>query len=257
MQKQITDCIVRLMKSKNITQARLAVELNCTQTAVSNLLSGKSRLTINDIDLISKTLGINVSELIIEATNSNIKPINYPEAVEEVICKDKLTFYIVNKLKQPMSEEDLLISVTSKNLKQALTEKINELKKLKIINKSQDGILSVNVNKSDILHYRLTSEYSNRISEVYTALRPIVHSVTKNESLREQWKINNLDSFYLEYFSEDQIKQQNELLRQFLDLVKHHLRMNQNDNDSVKKELRVIFTCLAPYPTNEIMRTND
>lgn len=257
MQNQITECILKQMKFKGVTQNDLAVVLNCTQTAVSNLLNGKSRLTIDDLSIISNRLGITLSELITESNQFVNSPVNIPNKAEELITENAFSFYLINRLRHPTSLDEI---VKELNLNESsriyLANLIEELLSNKVIEFNEQNQLFLNLNSEKILHYRLTDKYSDRIVEIYRNLRPVISKVIKNEKILEKWKAKNLDSFYCEFFTEDQIKKQNELQREFLNLVKHQIRINNSSikiPSSEKKELRVIYTVLAPYPITELI----
>lgn len=256
MQKKITDCIVKLMKANGVTQSDLANELNCTQTAVSNLLNGKSRLTIDDLNLISKRLGIPINELIAESSQYDNSPINIPNNTEEIITENALAFYLLNRLKMPASLNDLFAELNlDTDEKQYANSLIESLCSHGIIRMNEFGHHYADLDNERILHYRLTKKYWDRIIEIYKNLRPIVSNAIKSEKLHSIWKEKNVDAFYADYFTDEQIKKQNEVIRQFLDLVKHQIRMNSSTNRSPsyeKKELRVVFTTLSSYPVKEL-----
>lgn len=256
MQNEITESIIKLMKARAITQNDLAVELKCTQTAVSNLLTGKSKLTIDDLDTISRRLGIAIHELLAEASRYNNMPINIPSNIEEIITDNELSFYIVNRLRIPASVDEIFLELDLDEESKAYVLKlIDILRTNNIIEITSKGEVFASLNHERVLHYRLTKKYWDRIVEIYKNLRPVVADVIKNEKKMLKWKEKNIDAFYLEFFTEDQIKSQHDLLRQFLDLVKHQIRINSSnpDKDTNKnKELRVIYTTLAPYPKKDI-----
>jgi transcriptional regulator with XRE-family HTH domain len=256
MQSQITELIIKQMKLKGVTQSDLADELNCTQTAISNLLNGKSRLTIDDLDLIARKIGIPIGELITEANQYNNSPINIPNKSEEIATENALSFYLINRLRIPTRIEDLFEELKPNEIsKKYIQVLIDKLQQSKIIEVTKDKKIHLNLNTEKILHYRLTEKYSERLVDIYKDLRPLVSEAIKNQKNHEKWKERNLDAFYCEYFTDEQIKKQNEMQRDFLNLVKHQIRINnasteQNAKDI--KELRVIYSVLAPYPIEEL-----
>lgn len=256
MQKKITESIIKLMRMKGVTQQQLSKELNCTQTAVSNLLNGKSRLAIDDLEIISKALGTSINDLLLESNSTSTKPTHIPKEIEDIISKDEFLFYLVHRFKIPASEENVLKDFSyNENTQKKIKDSINYLLEHQILKKSPDSDLLTDITNEKVLHYRLTEDYSNRLVEIYSKLRPIVSNVIKKENNLKKWKTKNLDAFYLEYFTEEQILKQNEMLRDFLDLVKHHIRLNQSINFNTSndnRELRVIYTVLSPYPKEEL-----
>ncbi len=251
MQDHISKCIFRIMKTRGITQGQLASSLSCSQTAISNLLSGKARLTIDDLSKIANTLEVSFDELIMEATQTSRHPIHLNPEVEAYICSNALTFYLLNRLKKPIPIRELLVEFPESE-KDEVQNEISYLKKIDLITEDVSGFLKVNSSQSNVLHYRLTKEYSKRISEIYSSLRPIVNEIASSPKKTTEWIQRNVDAFYIEVFTEEQISQQNMMLRQFLDLIKHQIRMNEHSaqRSSLKEnsELRVIFTVSAPYP---------
>lgn len=256
MQKKITESIIKIMRIKGVTQQQLSKELNCTQTAVSNLLNGKSRLAVDDLEIIAKALGTTINDILLEASSTFTKTTHIPKEIEDIISKDAFLFYLVHRLKIQTSEENILKDfLYDPNTQKKIKDSINYLLEHQIVRKTPDGNLFTDITNEKVLHYRLTEDYSNRLIEIYSKLRPIVSNAIKKENSLKKWKTKNLDAFYLEYFTEEQILKQNELLREFLDLVKHHIRLNQNVNFNLTNdnaELRVIYTVLSPYPKEEL-----
>lgn len=257
MQKKITECIIKLMKSNGITQSDLASVLNCTQTAVSNLLNGKSRLTIDDLDLISNKIGIPINELIAECNQYDVSPVNFPNNAEELVTENALAFSLLNKLKIPISLSSLFTELKLNDEEKLFAISfIESLRSHSIVKTDESGNYFADLNHERILHYRLTKKYWDRIIEIYKKLRPAVSNATKNQKSLSAWREKNVDAFYADYFTDEQIKKQNEVIRQFLDLVKHQIRMNRaaiKMPSAENKELRVVFTTLSSYPIKELV----
>lgn len=244
------------MKARGVTQGQIATALDCSQTAVSNLLAGKSRLAVDDVVKIATTLGISFNELIAEATQDSRGPVNLSQEAEAYICGNNLAFYLINRLKEPSNLKELQ-SEFDEEKKNEIEKIIIEFKKFNLVTEDTTGRLTLSFHGSNVLHFRLTEEYSNRITEIYSMLRPVVKTIATSQKKIKAWKHKNVDAFYFEFFTEDQILQQNALLRQFLDLAKHQIRMNQNSDPNLfqkeKMELRVVYTVSAPFPNKKMM----
>jgi transcriptional regulator with XRE-family HTH domain len=250
MQAQITKCIIRIMKTHGITQAHLATALNCSQTAISHILAGKTRLTIDDLAKIASTLRVSIEELIAEATLQERISIDLSQEAENYICGSSLAFFLFNKIKKPIPERELLEEFPH-HLRKEVLEHINQFRTFGLLVQDIAGNIKLVFPDPSILQYRLTKKYTDRIAEIYSALRPMVLDVATTPAKIPTWKERNYDAFYFEYFTEDQIRQQNAALRQTVDLIKHHIRMNRHEPNTGLKdntELRVVFVSTAPCP---------
>lgn len=252
MQDQVTKCVLRIMKNKSVTQAQLADALNCSQTAVSNILSGKTRLTVDDLAKIALTLQVAPEELLGEAAQQARVSVQLSNEAEQYIVSNRLAFYLLNLLKKPVPSRDLFAQFAPR-YQTELKAHLSKFLEFNLVTEDISGNLRLNFPEPSILHYRLGEAYARRISEIYSELRPIVNDVANSdEKSIKAWKQRNLDSFYIEFFTEDQIKEQNQLMRQTLDIVKHHIRMNRHEanrsglND--RTELRVLYLVSAPCP---------
>ncbi len=256
MQNEITDLLIKKMKQKGITQNDLANYMGCTQTTVSNLLNGKSRMSIDDLNSISKHLGIQISDLFSELNGVNTAPITIPNDLQDLLTSNPIAFYLINRLKYPATEDTLNEEILKySNQKNVFKSILKKLKEEQVIEMNSEGYLTLNLSKKSILHFNITNQYSERLIEIYRAVRESTEHISKNKNQLEKWKESNVDSFYLEYFSIEQIQQQSEHIRNFLDLVKHQIRSNNLTNRNTDDfQLRVIFASLSNYPIAEVLK---
>lgn len=255
MQNKIIETIQKILKQKNLTQSILAKHLGCTQTAVSNLLNEKSRLTIDDLSKISELIEVSVTDLIKEASLISDGPNRFPSKKEVHFTKDRLNFFLFNILKKPHTMANITSYTQSEEIKLLIMERIHDLVQSGVVNKTIfETYQNAYENQPQIFHYTLNDEYSDRIVEIYKMLRePVKHIVSTSENELEAWKEKNIDAFYLDFFTEDQIINQNKLLRQFLDLVKHQIRINNQCSEKEKLQFRAIFTSSCPYPIDQFL----
>ena len=256
MQNEITELLIKKMKQKGITQSDLADHMGCTQTTISNLLNGKSRMSVDDLNSISKHIGIQISDLFTELSGIHTDPITIPNDLQELLTSNPIAFYLINRLKFPAKEESLIEEVLKyTNQKNVFIKILNKLKDEQVIEKNSEGYLTLNISKKSILHFHITNQYSERLIEIYKAVRESTVQVSKNKNQLEKWKESNVDSFYLEYFTSEQIQQQSEHIRNFLDLVKHQIRSNSlSTKNNEEFKLRVIFASLSNYPISEVLK---
>jgi transcriptional regulator with XRE-family HTH domain len=253
IQTRVLEIISRAMKKRGVTQLQLADALRCSQTTISQILNGKTRLTVEDLSNIASVLRMQVTEIVSGAEEMPPGLLHLTGELNEAICEDDITFQLFNTLKRPHRYEQL-ISLFPISNKLNIDSKIEFFRKKGIILEDLEGRLTINTPDAASLHYDITSAYEQRIVDIYKRIRPVVSKIAKSsEKELADWRKKNLDTFYVEYFSEQQIIDQNRYLRNFLEFIKQQLRINYFEKrikDSGEKyELRSIFISNVPLPS--------
>ncbi len=96
--------IRRIREIKGYSQEYMSAMLNISQSAYSNLESGKSKCTLDRAMHISKILGVEMNELIENNSQLNLNETkNFSMTKESSSSKDELFSDLVNQLKEEIS----------------------------------------------------------------------------------------------------------------------------------------------------------
>lgn len=251
IQKQILDEVKRIMKERGVTQQHLANALNYSQTAVSQLLNSKTSLSINQLHAIATVLKITLAEIVIEASQKAPVSESFSAEIQQLSCKDDVGFQIFNRLKEPLTFVELMTAFPEA-LRDEVRRRINELREKQIIIEDLDKRLVLNLSNAVSLHYKTDHTYNERIESLYHRLSKtrLWLSQAAPHDL-EKWKEKNYDAFFIEYFTDSQIIEQNRILRQAFDFIKQQHRINRFERKKKNEptKLRVLYAVSAPCPT--------
>ncbi len=259
MQKLILDAIATIMDRRGVTQDQLAASLGCSQTTISRLLRGKTKLTVEDLFNIAKALNTDPTVLVEQASRQVPQPIMLNPEVQQLFCADHVGFQIFLRLKRPMSFSELATFFRADQIP-AVRRKITDLKRHEVVIEDIDGRLRLNNLEAEAVFFNQDKAYNQRITELYNFTRQTKGDLTKmSEKEVAQWKRYNGDAVVIEYFTPSQIEEQKVLLLQLYNFVRYQMRTNklaQAMGDSEKidrsssepKELRVIYLSSLQLP---------
>jgi transcriptional regulator with XRE-family HTH domain len=261
MQKLILDAITVIMEKRGVTQDQLAASLGCSQTTISRLLRGKTKLTVEDLFNIAKALNTDPTVLVEQASRSVPQPVTLSPEIQAQLTNDGAGFQIFNRLKVPMTFSELATYFRPDQIP-LVRRKITDLKRADVIIEDIDGRLRLNhMEEAERFLFTQDQAYNDRIVELYGMTRSTKGDLSKmNERDAANWRRYNGDAIFVDYFSPSQIEEQKTLLLQFYNFIRYQLRTNRlaqamdpTGKRDVRetKELRVIYLSSLPYPDSK------
>ena len=260
MQKVILDAITAIMDKRGVTQDQLAATLGCSQTTISRLLRGKTKLTIEDLFNIAKALNTDPTVLVEQATKQMPQPLQLTPETQSLLCADAVGFQIFNRLKTAMTFAELANFFRPDQVP-LVRRKVADLKRAEVILEDIDGRIRLNHMEAETFFFNQDKAYNERITELYGLLRNTKGDLGKMpEKELNYWKRYNGDAVVVEYFTPSQIEEQKVLLLQLYNFIRYQMRTNRlaqtmdptakprPDSRDQVRELRAVYLASLPYP---------
>ena len=247
MQQRLLSKLNEKIKSKQIPQRDLARVLTCSQGAVSNLLTGKTKLSVEDVFKISEILDEHPATLIEESTRDIPLYVAVGEKFQKIICGDLMNFHVFNLLRTPMREEEVLNRIPNRLIEMA-QKSIEDLLKNGVVEYDATQQIRHCLPAAATVHFELDTLYSKRVMDLFLLSRDYMYRISQlNSEELTQWQMFNTDSLFLNYFTEDQVKEQIAAIKDVRALVRQQQQLNRVRKDGKKMVLRKIFLSNLDY----------
>lgn len=213
----VLDELKRVLEENKITQAQVGDVLGIKQSAVSSLLSGRSRLTMEQFLRISDLVGVKPHKLLSSAEVQLTRKVPMPYEVETALYKSEIHLLGYCAATQEITPEDLVIDpFTRERVKQAL----DELVSVGVLVKKRDRYIQKDPNVS----YTPSSQI--RMNAAHQKV--MIHSWKLWDKLRQKpgYSLRRFNFILLDRFTIAQIKEVESILWRAFEKVQTFQREN-------------------------------
>lgn len=187
------------LKKKKITQVNIGKTLNIKQSAVSSLLKGNSKVSLEQFVLLCKLIEKEPIELIAEAETNDLQTVTIPKEQMDILLKTELHFLFFCEANVPVNEADLIGNGINYELAHSI---FSDLKNAGLLLETEDGKYVQENPKADI--FLMSNDRALQIKKkiVERCWDLSIQKIKAKEPDR-----NRQHSYFLNLFTAEQIRE--------------------------------------------------
>lgn len=216
----ILERVRKLISENELTQAEIGEALGIKQSAVSYLLKGKTKLTLEQFLTLSNLIGEAPNRLIMEADSTLVEDKPMPKAMEELALKSVAHLFCYTASCVPLRPQDLVTSFLSL---ETVTNALNDMVRAGVVT-YKDGYYR----QKDIHVNYVAQTKSGRDTRylLHNEIHRLCQQIHLRQSENKEYLAKRFNYFMIGYFTASQIRSIEESLWRAYEKIKLAQREN-------------------------------
>jgi transcriptional regulator with XRE-family HTH domain len=197
MLAKILEKLQQEIHERGITQTEIAKALNLPQSSVSAILSGKTRLSLEDMIMVCQRINVSLSEIASHAEKLSIINTPMPEEFEDALYKTEDHFIAGVSAAVPITPDELTTYIpNASTAKKAL----DDLVSVGYLKKFRNKYVQVYLDKT----YQFKKTLSYR--EIFRKVVKRLWEYSDVNHGNKKWRQERMNYFVIDYLTEEQWK---------------------------------------------------